>query len=77
MLIFLTYYAQYYAYENTCIYTILYQIVVLLQKFSLRLFKIFPIMLALCLLFSETYYAQDYAGIIGLVLVIFAFLCNV
>ena len=28
--------------------------------------KIFPIMLALCLMLSKTYYAQNYAGIIGL-----------
>ena len=27
--------------------------------------KIFPIMLALCLMLSVTYYAQNYAGIIG------------
>ena len=27
--------------------------------------KIFPIMLALCLILSVTYYAQNYAGIIG------------
>ena len=29
-------------------------------------FKIFPIMLALCLMLSKTYYAQYYAGMIGL-----------
>ena len=32
-----------------------------LLKFS----KIFPIMLPLCLMLSVTYYAQNYAGIIG------------
>ena len=32
------------------------------QSFVVR---IFPIMLALCLMFSVTYYAQTYAGIIG------------
>ena len=30
-----------------------------------HLLKIFPIMLALCLMLSVTYYAQNYAGIIG------------
>ena len=32
--------------------------------------KIFPIMLALCLMLSVTYYAQSYAGIIGWSLVL-------
>ena len=36
------------------------------QKFYKECFKIFPIMLALCPMLSETYYAQNYAGIIGL-----------
>ena len=31
----------------------------------LQFFKSFPIMLALCLMLSVTYYAQNYAGIIG------------
>ena len=31
----------------------------------LQFSKIFPIMLALCLMLSVTYYAQNYAGIIG------------
>ena len=32
--------------------------------------QIFPIMLALCLMLSVTYYAQNYAGIIGWSLII-------
>ena len=36
------------------------------QLFNLlRVFKIFPIMLALCLMLSVTYYAENYAGIIN------------
>ena len=31
----------------------------------LQIFQIFPIMLALCLMFLVTYYAQKYVGIIG------------
>ena len=30
------------------------------------MFKILPIVLALCLMLLETYYSQNYAGIIGL-----------
>ena len=36
------------------------------QKFYKDCFEIFPIMLALCLMLSETYYAQNYADIIDL-----------
>ena len=36
--------------------------------------KIFPIMLALCLMLLVTYYAQNYAGIIGWSLLIKHFL---
>ena len=64
------YYAQYDALEKTCAsfciklcpdYT-------MSQKFYKDCFKIFPIVLALCLMLSETQYAQNYAGIIGLAL---------
>ena len=34
-------------------------------NYLLQFSKIFPIMLALCLMLSLTYYAQNYAGIIG------------
>ena len=34
-------------------------------NYLLQFSKIFPIMLALCLMLSMTYYAQNYAGIIG------------
>ena len=36
------------------------------KSFYKDCFKTFPIMLALCVMLSETYYAQNYAGIIGL-----------
>ena len=48
--------------------TILLNVIVLLEYF--QLIKILPIMLALCLMLSGTYYAKNYAGIIGLALVI-------
>ena len=35
------------------------------HKFYKDCFKIFPIMLALCSMLSETHYAQNCAGIIG------------
>ena len=53
--------------ENLCL--ILYQVVAWLlhgKSFYKDCFKILPIMLALCLMLSETYYAQNYAGMIGL-----------
>ena len=40
--------------------------ITILQKFYRDCFKIFPIMLALCLMLSMAYHAQNYAGIIGL-----------
>ena len=42
------------------------------RRFHKNCFKIFPmhIMLALCLMLSETYYVQNYAGIIGLGLIV-------
>ena len=43
-----------------------------LLKFS----KIFPIMLALCLMLSVTYYAQNYAGIISWSLLIGDLKCS-
>ena len=39
----------------------IYQLSIICRNFS----KIFPIMLALCLMLSVTYYAQNYAGIIS------------
>ena len=39
-------------------------LIIILQTFAFK--TIFPIMLALSLMLSETYYAQTYAGIIGL-----------
>ena len=42
---------------------------VLHYRFHKYYFKILPIMLALCLVLSETCYAQNYAGIIDLDLV--------
>ena len=35
------------------------------RNIAINEFYIFPIMLALCLMLSVTYYAQNYAGIIG------------
>ena len=32
---------------------------------SIRVYQSFPMMLALCLMLSVTYYAQNYAGILG------------
>ena len=58
---------QYYAHEKTSAF--LYQVSAWLlyyKSFYKDCFKIVPIMLALCLMLSETYYAQNYAGIIGL-----------
>ena len=43
-----------------------------------HLLQYFPIMLALCLMFSVTYYAQNYAGIIGWSLVymcVYVYVC--
>ena len=57
--------------ENLCL--ILYQVVACLlasynnhKNFHKGYFNIFPIMLALFSMLSETYYAQNYVGIIGL-----------
>ena len=64
-LLFLTYCAQYYAHEKTCALfcTKWWLDCYLTKDFKLKdCFKIFPIMLALCLILAETYYA----GIIGL-----------
>ena len=67
MLLFLPYYAQYYAHEKTCAsFCTKLQVDYFITKFYEDYYKIFPIMLALCLILSETYYAQNYAGIIGL-----------
>ena len=44
------------------------------QFFIKTVFKIFPIVLALCLMLSETCYAHNYAGIIGLGLIVWLFL---
>ena len=59
----LTYYTQYYALEktSTSFYTKLWLHYYITEDF-IKTFKILPIMLALCLILSETYYA----GIIGL-----------
>ena len=43
--------------------------IIITEDFIKSVFKNLPIMLALCLMLSETYYAQNYAGIIGLGLV--------
>ena len=48
--------------------SLLYQVVasLLYRKPFYKTFKIVPIMLALCLMLLETYYAQNYAGILDL-----------
>ena len=70
------YYAQYIMLsilcsgENLCL--ILYQVVACLldnKNFHKDYFKTFPIMLALYSMLLETYYAQNYAGIVGLGLI--------
>ena len=56
--------------ENVCL--ILYQVVACLlddKNFHKDYFKTFPIMQALYSMLSETYYVQNYAGIIGLSLI--------
>ena len=63
--LFLTYYAHERTYASFCTKSSLdyynYH-----KSFYKDCFKIPPIMLALCLMLSETYYAQTYASIIGL-----------
>ena len=51
--------------------SLLYQVAaslvsLLYHKPFYKTFKILPITLALCLMLLETYYAQNYAGILGL-----------
>ena len=36
-----------------------------MHNIIITVFKLLPIMLALCLMLSETYYAQNYTGTIG------------
>ena len=59
--------------KKTCSYLILYQVVcgliTLSQKLFIKTFEIFLIMLALCLVPSEAYYAQNYADMIDLGLI--------
>ena len=58
-----------YAHEKTCTsfcthFVSSCGLIILYHKsFYKDCFKMFPIMLALCLMLSETYYAQNYAGI--------------
>ena len=69
MLLFLTDYAQYGAHEKTCALfctKLWVDYYIYCKSFYEDCFKIFPIMLVLRLIFSETYYALNYAGIIGL-----------
>ena len=75
MLLFLIYYAQ----EKTCaLFCTTFWPDYHITIFYKDCFKIFPIMLALYLMLSETYYAQNYAGIIGLGLLalIYSFFIN-
>ena len=68
MLLFFTYDVEYYAQEKTCtsFYIKLWPDYCITKVFIRTVLKIFPIMLALCTILSETYYAQNYAGILGL-----------
>ena len=62
------------------LWLILYQNLVSLlyyRRFHKDCFKILPIMLALCLMLSGTYYAQNYGGIIGLGLTLSTIQLNV
>ena len=66
-LIFDLLHAQYYAHER--ISASLYQVSAWLlyyKSFYKDCYKVVPMMVALCLMLSETYYTQNYAGIIGL-----------
>ena len=61
------YFLTYYAFEKACaLFCTKFGLITMSQKFYIEGFRIFPIMLALCLMFSGTCYAQNYAGIIGL-----------
>ena len=58
------YYAQYYAYGKTFVSSC--GLITISKNFYDDFLKFLPTMLALCLMLSETYYPQNYAGIIGL-----------
>ena len=71
--LFLTFCAQQYAPEKTCalFYTKLWLQYYMTEFIKKACFKILPIMLPLCLMLLVTYFAQYYAGIIGLGLAIY------
>ena len=65
------YHAKYYAHGKTCVsFCIKLQFDYYIKKLFIKILKILPIMLALCSMLSETYYAQNYGGIMGLGLVV-------